>query len=145
MDADGLLGVTARELTQGVEASISVKPSYGLSDAEIVRMLQESGTHAQGDMQMRALREQQVEAEQLLEAVHNALEQDAALLDMAAQTHIRADMETLRMMLRDSQDPVALKRTITQLNELTVPFAQARMDKSVSQAFSGKKLMDLAS
>ena len=145
VDADGLLGVTARELTQGVEASISVKPSYGLSDGEIVRMLQESGTHAQDDMQMRALREYQVEAEQLLEAVRNALEQDATLLDKAAQARIRADMEALHIVLRDSQDPAALKRAITQLNELTVPFAQARMDKSVSQAFSGKKLMDLAS
>ncbi len=143
VDADGLLNVSAREMTQGVESAITVKPSYGLSDGDIMRMLQDSNSHAQEDMQARALREQQVEAEQLLEAVNNALVQDAALLDKTEQTNIRAGMDALRSVLRDSTDHNLVKRAITQLNELTIPFAQARMDKNVSRALGGKKLIDL--
>ncbi|MBI4937394.1 MAG: Hsp70 family protein, partial [Nitrosomonadales bacterium] len=122
---------------------ITVKPSYGLSDAEIARMLLESSQHAQDDMQARTLREQQVEANQLLEAVQNALEQDgAALLDEAGQARIRSSMDGLRAVLQTS-DPPAIKRAITQLNDATVAFAQARMDKSVSRALGGRKLTDL--
>lgn len=145
VDADGMLNVTARELVHGVEAAITVKPSYGLSDAEIMRMLQDSNRHAQDDMQARALREQQVEAEQLLEAVHNALLQDgAALLDEAGQVRIRASMDELRAVLQTA-DAAAIKRATVQLNDVTVPFAQARMDKSVAHALSGRKLVELAS
>jgi len=143
VDADGLLSVSARELSKGVEAHITVKPSYGLSDAEISRMLQDSTQHAQGDMQARTLREQQVEANQLLEAVQSALEQDGAtLLDEAGRTRIRTGMDGLRAMLQTS-DHLAIKRAITQLNEVTMAFAQARMDKSVSRALGGRKLTDL--
>ena len=143
VDADGLLNVSAREMTQGVESAITVKPSYGLSDGDIVRMLQDSNSHAQEDMRVRALREQQVEANQLLEAVHNALAQDAALLDKEAQANIRAGMEMLRNVMQESADHNLIKQAITQLNELTIPFAQARMDKNVSRALGGKKLIDL--
>jgi molecular chaperone HscA len=143
VDADGLLNVSAREMTQGVEAAITVKPSYGLSDSDIMRMLQDSSLHAQEDMQARALREQQVEAEQLLEAVGNALEQDAALLDKAGLARIRAGMDALRSALQTSSDHNVIKRGITQLNELTLSFAQARMDKNVARALGGKKLIDL--
>jgi molecular chaperone HscA len=143
VDADGLLSVSARELGSGVEAHVTVKPSYGLSDAEISRMLQDSTQHAQNDMQARALREQQVEAKQLLEAVQNALDQDgAALLDEAGQARIRAGMDGLRAVLQTG-DHLAIKRAITQLNDATVAFAQARMDKSVSRALGGRKLTDL--
>ena len=145
VDADGMLNVTARELVHGVEAAIAVKPSYGLSDDEIMRMLQDSNQHAQEDMQARALREQQVEAEQLLESVQNALQQDgAALLNDAAQARIRACMDELRAVLTAS-DHAALKRAIVKLNDATVPFAQARMDKSVAHALSGRKLTEIAS
>ncbi len=143
VDADGLLNVSARELGSGVEAAITVKPSYGLSDAEITRMLQDSSQYAQGDIQLRALREQQVEARQLLEAVQNALAQDgAALLDQAGQARIRDSMDELRTVLQ-TDDHHAIKRAITQLNDATVAFAQARMDKSVSRALGGRKLTDL--
>ncbi|MBI5659225.1 MAG: Fe-S protein assembly chaperone HscA [Nitrosomonadales bacterium] len=143
VDADGLLSVSAREQGTGVEAHITVKPSYGLSDAEIARMLQDSSRHAQDDMQARALREHQVEANQLLEAVQNALEQDgAALLDDIGQARIRDGMDGLRAMLQTADHP-AIKRAITQLNDATVAFAQARMDKSVSRALGGRKLTDL--
>ncbi|MDE2310896.1 MAG: Fe-S protein assembly chaperone HscA [Betaproteobacteria bacterium] len=143
VDADGLLSVTARESVSGVEAAITVKPSYGLSDAEITRMLQDSNLHARDDLQLRALREQQVEARQLLEAVLNALTQDgAALLDQAAQARIRGSMDELRKVLQ-TDDYHAIKHAITRLNDATVTFAQARMDKSVSRALGGRKLTDL--
>ena len=142
VDADGLLSVAAREMGSGVEANIEVKPSYGLSDAEITRMLQESGQFAQDDMQTRALREQQTEARQLIEAVQNALAHDGELLAVSEQAHILAQIQTLQASLEQS-DTQLLKRTITALNDATVRFAQARMDKSVSHALSGMNISDL--
>lgn len=142
VDADGLLSVAAREMGSGVEANIEVKPSYGLSDAEITRMLQESGQYAQEDMQARALREQQTEAQQLIEAVQNALAQDSELLSVTEQAHVLAQIELLQASLEQS-DTQLLKRAITDLNDATLQFAQARMDKSVSHALSGKNISDL--
>ena len=143
VDADGLLSVSAREQGSGVESHITVKPSYGLSDAEITRMLQDSNQHAQDDMVARALREQQVEAEQLIEAVENALAQDGeSLLNTTEQAKIRASMDALRTIL-NSTDHHAIKRAISSLNEVTATFAQARMDRSVSLALGGRKLTDL--
>lgn len=143
VDADGLLSVSAREMLSGVESHITVKPSYGLSDAEITRMLQDSSQHAHDDMQARALREQQVEARQLLEAVQRALDQDGDdLLDEAARTQIRASMQALNAVLQ-STDHLAIKRAIGALNDATVAFAQKRMDKSVARALGGRKLSDL--
>ena len=143
VDADGLLSVSAQEQGSGVEAHVTVKPSYGLSDAEIMRMLQDSNQHAQDDMLVRALREQQVEAGQLIEAVENALEQDgSALLSQSEQARIRASVAGLRSKL-ETVDHHAIKRAITNLNEATMTFAQARMDKSVSSALGGRKLTDL--
>lgn len=143
VDADGLLNVSAREMGSGVEAAIAVKPSYGLSDAEITRMLEDSSQYAQDDMLARALREQQVEANQLLEAVQNALQQDGeALLSKEEQEKIAASMVVLRETLQ-STDHLALKRAISQLNEATVAFAQARMDSNVAHALAGRKLSEL--
>lgn len=143
VDADGLLSVSAQEQGSGVEAHIAVKPSYGLGDEEITRMLQDSNQYAQDDMLARALREQQVEAEQLLEAVQQALDQDGdTLLDEAGKTRIEAAMDSLRKVLHTS-DHQAIKREATHLNEATMSFAQARMDKSVARALGGKKLSDL--
>jgi molecular chaperone HscA len=142
VDADGLLSVSARETGSGVEASIAVKPSYGLSDAEITRMLQESGQFAQEDMQARALREQQTEAHQLIAAVENALQQDGDLLASAQRAQIETQMAALRESLQQT-DHLALKRAIGALNDATVSFAQARMDKSVASALAGKNISDL--
>jgi molecular chaperone HscA len=143
VDADGLLSVSAREMISGIEAHIAVKPSYGLSDVEITRMLQDSTQHARDDMLARALREQQVEAEQLLEAVQHAMEQDGdTLLEEAEKARIQASMDRLRVVLQTS-DHLAIKREIARLNDATVAFAQARMDKSVARALGGKKLSDL--
>ncbi|RMS65613.1 hypothetical protein ALP65_02010 [Pseudomonas aeruginosa] len=97
VDADGLLGVSARELSSGVEASIQVKPSYGLTDGEIARMLKDSFDYAGDDKAARALREQQVEAQRLLEAVQSALDVDGErLLDEEERLAIAAQMDTLR-------------------------------------------------
>ena len=142
VDADGLLSVFAREMGSGVEATIEVKPSYGLSDAEITRMLHESGQHARDDMQARALREQQIEARQLVEAVQNAMVQDAELLSAEQRNQIEAQITLVQAVL-EQQDATLLKRAISALNEVTVSFAQARMDKSVSHALSGKNISDL--
>ncbi|MBI5438375.1 MAG: Fe-S protein assembly chaperone HscA [Nitrosomonadales bacterium] len=142
VDADGLLNVSAREMGSGVEAAITVKPSYGLSDTEITRMLQESTQHAQDDMQARALREQQTEAEQLLEAVQHALELDGGLLDQAGREKIETRMVALRDTLQLA-DHLAIKRAAAALNDATVGFAQKRMDKSVSGVLAGKNISDL--
>ncbi|MDO8312334.1 MAG: Fe-S protein assembly chaperone HscA [Sideroxyarcus sp.] len=143
VDADGLLSVSAREMASGVVAAVTVKPSYGLSDSDITRMLQDGNQHARDDMQARALREQQIEAQQLLEAVENALVQDgAALLDVATQAQIRSSMDALRSVLQ-AGDHLAIKRGVEALNQATVGFAQARMDQSVAHALKGHNLSEL--
>ncbi|PJC03511.1 MAG: Fe-S protein assembly chaperone HscA [Gallionellales bacterium CG_4_9_14_0_8_um_filter_55_61] len=142
VDADGLLNVSAREMGCGMEAAIVVKPSYGLSDAEITRMLQDSVQHAQDDMQARARQEQQTEANQLLEAVQHALVQDGELLDHQQRSRIEAQMTVLQGSLK-TEDTLALKRAVNALNEATVSFAQARMDKSVAGALTGKNISQL--
>jgi molecular chaperone HscA len=142
VDADGLLNVSAREMGSGIEAAIAVKPSYGLSDSEITRMLQDSTQHAQDDMLARALREQQTEASQLLEAVQHALEQDGDLLSPDERGQIEAKMAALRDTLQLA-DHLAIKRAVGTLNDATANFAQRRMDKSVTYALAGKKISDL--
>jgi molecular chaperone HscA len=143
VDADGLLSVTAREMNSSVESSVTVKPSYGLSEGEITRMLQDGNQHARDDMQARALRELQTEAAQLLEAVDNALQLDGeALLDAESQLRIRNSMEALRGVVGGS-DNLAIKRAVEALNQATVIFAQARMDRSVSTALKGHNLSEL--
>ena len=143
VDADGLLNVAAREMSSGVEAAIVVKPSYGLSDAEITRMLQDSTQHAQDDMQTRAYREQQTEANQLLDAVQNALDQDGSLLSELKRSEIEGQMSALKAVLSLTSDHLVIKRALTALNDATVSFAQARMDKSVKQVLSGMNITDL--
>ncbi len=142
VDADGLLNVAAREMGSGVETAIVVKPSYGLSDAEITRMLQDSTQHAQDDMQARAHREQQTEANQLLDAVQNALDQDGSLLSESQRSEIESRMTALKVTL-PLADHLAIKRAVTTLNDATVSFAQARMDKSVKRVLSGMNISDL--
>jgi len=143
VDADGLLSVTAREMNSGVESSVTVKPSYGLSETDITRMLQDGNQHARDDMQARALREQQTDAAQLLEAVEIALQQDGAtLLDAESEQRIRVVMEALRKELSGS-DHIAIRRGVEALNQATVGFAQARMDRSVASALKGHKLSEL--
>ncbi|MBI3283617.1 MAG: Fe-S protein assembly chaperone HscA [Burkholderiales bacterium] len=143
VDADGLLSVSARELRCGVEASITVKPSYGLGDEEITRMLQDSFAAAGTDMEQRALREEQVEAERILLATQSALQTDAALLSAAEQAAIRALMAEVSRQ-NQGQDHQALQAAISALADGTEEFAARRMDRSVRSALAGRKLEDIA-
>jgi molecular chaperone HscA len=148
VDADGLLSVSARETRSGVEASITVKPSYGLADDEVARMLQDSYTSAQVDMVARALREEQVEAERILLATQSALDGDAALLDDAERAAIGRLMDGVRTAVAASSDgaadigarQAALHDAVDALAQGTEEFAARRMDQSVRSALAGKTL-----
>ncbi|WP_347914878.1 Fe-S protein assembly chaperone HscA [Pseudomonas aeruginosa] len=143
VDADGLLGVSARELSSGVEASIQVKPSYGLTDGEIARMLKDSFDYAGDDKAARALREQQVEAQRLLEAVQSALDVDGErLLDEEERLAIAAQMDTLRELAGGS-DTAAIESQIKRLSQVTDAFAARRMDATVKAALSGRRLNEI--
>lgn len=148
VDADGLLSVSARELRSGVEASISVKPAYGLADDEIARMLQDSYTSADVDMVARALREEQVEAERIVLATQSALDEDGGLLDEAERVTVDGLIAQVRTAIADSQtgavDHQALKRVIEALADGTEEFAARRMDRSVRTALTGKSLDQVA-
>jgi molecular chaperone HscA len=142
VDADGLLSVSAREQTSGVEASIVVKPSYGLGDDEIAKMLQESFTSADVDMQARALREEQVEAQRILLAVQSALNADGALLSDDERANIDALIAKLREQAQGA-DHLAIKAAVDALAHGTEEFAARRMDRSVRAALTGKKLDEI--
>ena len=143
VDADGLLSVAARELGSGVEASIQVKPSYGLTDGEIARMLQDSFHNAGGDKDARALREQQVDAERLLEAVQSALDVDGErLLSEEERMVILASMDELRELLATA-DVAVLERQIKRLSQITDAFAARRMDSTVKAALAGRNLNEI--
>ncbi|WP_092415744.1 Fe-S protein assembly chaperone HscA [Collimonas sp. OK307] len=139
VDADGLLSVSARELRSGVEASISVKPSYGLADDDIARMLQESFASADVDMQARALREEQVEAERIVLATESALQADAALLSEQERVDIAGLIDAVRVQAQGT-DHVAIKAAVDALAHGTEEFAARRMDRSVHDALTGKTL-----
>ena len=143
VDADGLLSVAARELGSGVEASIQVKPSYGLTDGEIARMLQDSFKNAGDDKAARVLREQQVEAERLLEAVQAALDVDGErLLDEDERLAIVATMDELRVLV-GGDDAHAIEQQTKRLSQITDAFAARRMDATVKAALSGRRLNEI--
>ena len=139
VDADGLLSVSARETLSGIEAGITVKPSYGLSDDEITSMLKASMTHSREDALRRALKEAQVEAQRLIEAVQSALKTDRELLDEAQQKRLESLVARLQTTaLGDDRQKIN-----TAMNELeleTKTFAALRMDKSIHHAFAGKNI-----
>lgn len=142
VDADGLLSVTAREQVSGVEASVTVKPSFGLSDEEISRMLSDGMREADHDAQLRMLREQQVEALQLIESVQAAMSTDADLLTAAEQTRIEQLIETARAAAKgDDIDHVTT--AVKALAAGTDDFAARRMDRSIRAALTGKTLDDV--
>lgn len=136
VDADGLLSVTAQEKSTGVQANIQVKPSYGLSDDQVADMLKGSMQYARQDMQQRLLREQQVEAERVLEAVGQALKTDAALLSAAEFSQIEQALAQLAK-LKLGDDTAAIKAAIEHTNTLTDDFAARRMDQSIRLALKG--------
>jgi len=142
VDADGLLSVSAKEALTGVEASVSVKPSYGLSDDEITRMLRDSFDHARDDVHARALREQQVEAARLLEAIQAALAHDADLLAEEELAVVRQDVAALETLAAGT-DHRALKQGIEKLSHSTEEFAARRMDRAIQRALAGKRIEQL--
>jgi molecular chaperone HscA len=144
VDADGLLGVSAKELTTGVESSVAVKPSYGLTDNEIERMLRESIVHAREDEQARSLREQQVDADRLIEAVQAALTADGTLLDAAERSGIDRALENLKAA-RGGNETSRIKQAVKALDAATQAFAGRRMDANVRQALAGHKLEEFSS
>jgi molecular chaperone HscA len=139
IDADGLLGVSAREQTTGVESSVTVKPSYGLTDNEIERMLRDSIAHAHEDDAARKLREQQVDADRLMEAVRGALAADGALLNAAERDGIERGLTELQAA-RAGDDDARIKQAIKALDQATQTFAQRRMDENIRKALAGHKL-----
>lgn len=144
VDADGLLSVSAEEVNSGVMASIDVKPSYGLADDDISRMLQESFTNSESDMNARALAEQQVEADRVLEALIAAFDSDAdALLSDAEKAEILSTMESLALARRESLDPRVIERAIEAVSRSSDEFAARRMDRSIKAALSGQSLDEL--
>ena len=139
VDADGLLSVAAREQTKGVEASIVVKPSYGLTDAEVARMLAESFANATSDMAARALAEARVDAERIVDATEHALDADAGLLTAAERDAIEQAIAAVRN-LAGGDDHHPLVAAIAALNAATEEFAARRMDRSVGQALTGRSV-----
>ena len=142
VDADGLLQVAAREQVSGVEAQINVKPSYGLSDDQIARMLQESFSTAQVDMRARALVEARVDAQRLVLATHSALQADGDLL--SAQERVAVDTAIAALQTSAQGDDAALiEATSKTLAQVTEAFAAQRMNRGIAKALSGHTLDSL--
>jgi molecular chaperone HscA len=142
VDADGLLSVAAKEKSTGVETSVTVKPSYGLTDGEIERLLRDSVEHAREDMHVRALQENRVEGERLADAVRAALEIDANLVSADERSGIERLLEELRATLAGN-DHRAIKRAAEALNRATEEFAGRRMDAGVRRALAGQNIASL--
>jgi molecular chaperone HscA len=140
VDADGLLGVAAREQSTGVESHVEVKPTYGLTDAEIEGMLRDAIAHAREDETARARREAQVDAERLMEAVAAALRADGeALLSGAERDTIDQAVNALRMAVQGGER-AAIRKAREALESASQPFAQRRMDRSIREALTGHRL-----
>jgi molecular chaperone HscA len=142
VDADGLLSVSAKEKTTGVESSIVVKPSYGLSDDEIARMLQEGFRTAEDDMRARALREAQVDAERLALATRSALTADGDLLSADERTAIERHLAALDAA-RQGSDAAAVRDALDALADSTESFAAARMNRSIRSALTGRRVEEV--
>ena len=143
VDADGLLAVTAREQTSGVEARIAVKPSYGLSDDEVANMLKDSLNHSKDDALRRALKEAQVEAQRLIEAVQSAMRSDRDLLTDDQYAVIETAAARLQAVAL-GEDRRQIAQAMNDLEAETREFAARRMDKTIRQAMTGKRIDDIA-
>ncbi|WP_418131627.1 Fe-S protein assembly chaperone HscA [Variovorax sp. 375MFSha3.1] len=143
VDADGLLSVSAKEQGSGVEASVAVKPSYGLSDDQIATMLQESFSTAQQDMQARALVEARVDADRMLLATQSALDADGDLLNDEERAAIDASMAQLREAAKGSNEAAAIEAATKKLADDTEAFAAQRMNAGIARALAGRKVESL--
>lgn len=142
VDADGLLSVSAREQSTGVEAHIEVKPSYGLSENEITNMLKASFNSAEADKKARMLAEARVNAGAIINAVTLALNKDGDLISAAEKQAIATEIQRLQT-IANAEDAVAINKAVDALNLATEAFAAARMNASVNRALSGKNLEDI--
>jgi molecular chaperone HscA len=140
VDADGLLNVSAKEQVSGVEARIDVKPSYGLADDQIAKMLQDSFTTAEADMKARALAEARVDADRMLLATQTALDADGDLLQPTERAEVDALMVALRKTGADSSDAVAIESATKALANGTEAFAAERMNRGIQQALAGRNI-----
>ncbi len=143
IDADGLLSVTAREQASGIEAHIEVKPSYGLADAQIAAMLQEAIGASREDLQLRSLREAQVDARRMLDATEAALGEDATLLSAPELSAIRQAMFKVADMLETEAALDELRLATATLSSVTDEFAARRMNASISKALAGRTMDSL--
>src|SRR5450830_1540585 len=144
IDADGLLSVSAREQTSGVHAHVEVKPSYGLQDSQIAAMLQDAVGAARADMQLRALREAQVDARRLLDATEGALAQDQALLNAAELARVRQALYRLAEQLETEAPLERVREASEALSQETAEFAARRMNASIQRALSGQLIDSLS-
>jgi molecular chaperone HscA len=142
VDADGLLSVTATEKTTGVEAAVAVKPSYGLGDADIERMLRDSVDHAKEDVHARALAEQRVDGQRLIEATRAALAADHKLLSAEEKNQIETSVAALESLIQ-GRDHRQIKKAVEALNHATEEFAARRMDEGIKRALAGRKIGSL--
>ncbi|MDA0382211.1 Fe-S protein assembly chaperone HscA [Vibrio owensii] len=143
VDADGLLSVTAMEKSTGVQSEIQVKPSYGLSDDEVANMLRDSMTYAKEDMQARALAEQRVEADRVIEGLIAAMQADGdELLSEQEKQDLIKVIEAL-IELRNGEDAGAIEQGIKDTDKASQDFASRRMDKSIRAALSGQSVNDI--
>jgi molecular chaperone HscA len=143
VDADGLLSVAAKEQISGVEAKIDVKPSYGLSDDQIAKMLQDSFTTAEVDMKARALVEARVDGDRMLLATQSALNADGQLLTAEDRAHIEQLMVTLKQVVDTATDAQAVEDATEALAKGTEAFAAERMNHSIQKALSGQNIQSL--
>jgi len=140
VDADGLLNVSAKELSTGIESAVQVKPSYGLSDSEITRMLQESYSNAQDDREARSLREQQVEADRLISALRSAIAEDGSrLLSEQEAKDLLAEIEVLENLTK-GESAGAIEAGVEHLAQVSDFFASRRMDSSIQSALQGQSV-----
>lgn len=143
VDADGLLSVTAMEKSTGVQSEIQVKPSYGLSDTEVANMLRDSMSHAKEDMQARALAEQRVEADRVIEGLIAAMQADGdELLSKQEKQDLIKAIEAL-IELRNGDSADAIEQGIKDTDKASQDFASRRMDKSIRAALSGQSVDDI--
>ncbi len=143
VDADGLLSVTAMEKSTGVQSDIQVKPSYGLSDTEVADMLKDSMTHAKQDMEARALAEQRVEADRVIEGLLAAMQADGdELLSEAERQVLLKAIESL-IEVRNGDDADAIEQSIKDTDKASQDFASRRMDKSIRAALAGQSVNDI--
>jgi len=142
VDADGILHVTAVEKTSGAEAKVDVKPSYGLSDEEVERMLIDSFEHAEEDKRLRNLLTERMEAERLLAGTQTAMRDDATLLESDVREAMERAIAGLEAARR-GEDATAIHAAAEALDEAARPFAEARMNRSIERAAKGRRIDEL--